>query len=51
MLAIADAWLSGNQQRFTGFGMNMVTFTIAILRFTFQNQIQNIDFWIGAWLE
>ena len=51
MLAVAHALLSGDQQRFTGFGVNMVAFAIAVLRFTFQNQIQNIDFWIGTWLE
>jgi hypothetical protein len=46
MLAIAHARLGGDQQRFTGFGLHVVAVAVAILRFAFQNQVQDIDFWV-----
>jgi hypothetical protein len=52
MLAIAHARLGGDQQRFTGFGLHVVAVAVAILRFAFQNQVQDIDFWVRlGWKE
>ena len=51
MLAIAHARLGGDQQRFTGFGLHVVAVAVAILRFAFQNQVQDIDFWVRSGLE
>lgn len=51
MLAIAHAGLGGDQQRFTGFGLHVVAVAVAILRFAFQNQVQDIDFWVRSGTE
>ena len=39
------------KQRFTGLDLNVVALVIAILSLTFQNQIQDIHFWISTRLE
>ena len=51
VLAIANAWLGGNQQCFTGFRLDMVALAVAILCFAFKNQVQDIHFRIGTRLE
>ncbi|VGP90042.1 hypothetical protein SB00610_04411 [Klebsiella quasipneumoniae subsp. similipneumoniae] len=51
MLAIAHARLGGDKQCFTGFCLHVVAVAVAILRFAFQNQVQDIDFWVRSGLE